>query len=268
MCRRTTTDPLLAIVARSGYILLRNMRTGVGPLSAWVDFSGKGPFEPVGELSELIEDGLPVLTPTSADRLDIASKHTRALKADVGLTFLQPFFAVIGLAALTKLRARIQESHDAYVRIRLTDVKELSISLGTLSQDLDSSQLTAGSARLLADARRVAFASHVIQAQTVSIEAVTKSGAALDLGAGVVVAADVDAATTFNRTSNSELTFTGSAPITFAVRLYVLRLDAQRRVVRLDRAPGYPVLDRPGHPVKEAEPLLLNGPDGDLIADL
>jgi len=268
MCRRTTTDPLLAIVARSGYTLLRNMRTGVGPLSAWVDFSGKGPFEPVGELAELIEDGLPPRTPSAADRLDIASERTRALKAGVGLTFLQPFFALIGLAALTKLRARIQETRGAYVRIRLTDVKEVSVSLAVLSQDLGSSQLTAASATLLADARRLAFASHVIQAQTVSVEAVTKSGTALDLGAGVVATADVEAGASFNRTSNSELTFTGTHPLTFAVRLYELNLDAQRRVIRLDRAPGYPVLDQPGSPVKPAEPLLLDGPAGDLIADL
>jgi len=259
---------MLGIVARSGYTVLRNMRTGVGPLSAWVDFSGKGPFEPVGELSELLEDGLPELKPSVANRLDIASKRTRALRADVGLTFLQPFFALIGLAALTKLRARVQQTRGAYVRIRLTDVKEVSISLAALNQDLDSSQLTEASARLLAGARSAAFASHVLQAQTVRIETVTRSGTALDLGAGVVATVDVNAGVGFDQVSNSVLTFTGTLPLTFAVRLYQLKLDAQRRIIGLDRVPGYPVLDQAGSPVKPAGPLLLDGPSGDLIADL
>ena len=47
-----------------------------------------------------------------------------------------------------------------------------------------------------------------------------------------------------------------------------LDTNVQRRIIRLDRAPGYAVLDRPASTVKPAEPLLLDGADGELIADL
>jgi hypothetical protein len=268
MCRRTTTDPLLAIVSRDEYTLLRNMRTGVNPLATWVDFSGKGPFEPVGELSELLEGGLEDLAPSSADRPDIQNERTGAFEAGVGLTFLAPFFAVIGLHALTKLRTRIEGKRNAQVRIKLSGVKEWSVSLAALSQDLDARQIAASQGRLLTDGRRVAFASHVIQAQSLSVEAVKRSGRALDLGADFVFTADVDTRAKFDRESKSKMSFTGYAPVTFGVRLYELLLDAQRRALRLNRAPGYDVLDRPESAGKAAEPLLLDGSDGDLIADL
>lgn len=268
MCKRTTTDPLLAIVSRDEYTLLRNMRTGVGPLSTWVDFSGEGLFEPVGELSELLEGGLSDITPSSADRPDIESERTRALEASVGLSFLAPFFAVVGLSVLTKLRARIEGKRNAHVRIRLNQVKEWSVSLSALSQELGASQVAANQGRLLTDSRRVAFASHVIQAQSVSVEAVKRLGGGLDLGADFVFTADVDARASFQRMSKSEISFTGRAPVTFGVRLYELILDARRHVLRLDRAPGYDVLDRPGSAIKAAKPLLLDGGDGELIADL
>jgi hypothetical protein len=269
MCKRTTTDPLLSLVSGDGFTLLQSMRTGVKPLATWVDFTGHGPFEPVGQLTELIEGGLAELPCTCADRADIENQQTHVFEAGVGLAFLAPFFAVIGLAALTKLRARIEGMRRAYVRIRASQVTEVSISLAALTQELDSTQIAASQGRLLTDDRRVAFASHVLRAQSISIEAVRQSGRGLNLGAKVVLAADLDGDARFHRESKSEISFTGTVPVTFGVRLYELQIDSDRRAFRLDHAPGYPVLGRPGATAdKGPTPLLLGGHDGDLVADL
>jgi hypothetical protein len=244
------------------------MRTGVDTLATWVDFSGQGPFEPVGELSELIEGGLPAFPPEPADRPDIQNQQTSVFEAGIGLGFLAPFFAVVGLSALTQLRTRIEAMRHAYVRIRVGGVKQWGISLATLSQELGASQIAANQGRLLTDGRRVAFASHVIKAQSISVEAVKRSGRGMNLGAEFVFAADVDTDASFRRVSESEVSFTGSTPVTFGVRLYELLVDSERRALRLARAPGFDVLAEPGSVVQGAPPLLLDGPDGDLIGDL
>jgi hypothetical protein len=268
MCRRRTTDPLLSIVSRDDFTLLRNMRTGVDALATWVDFSGQGPFEPVGELSELIEGGLPDLPSQPEDRPDIENKQTNVFEAGIGLRFLAPFLAVVGLSALTQLRTRIEGMRHAYVRIRVGGVKQWSISLATLSQELGAAQIAANQGRLLTDGRRVAFASHVIKAQSIFIETVRRSGRGMNLGAEFAFAADADVDASFRRVSESEVSFTGSNPVTFGVRLYELLVDSERRALRLDRAPGYDALDEPGSVVQGAQPLLLDGPDGDLVGDL
>lgn len=267
MCRRTTADPLLAIVARDDFTLLRTMRTGVAPLNAWVDFTGSGPWEPVGKLGELLEGGLPEMPVDCADRPDIANERSGAFEAQVGIGFLAPFFAVIGLTALTKLRARVGAERQAHVSVRVSQVSEPSISLAALAQELGASQIGANQGKLLTDGHRIAVAARVVQAREVSIQVTSRRGRELNLGADFIFTADLEADAKVNRVSKSEISFTGSRPVTFGVRLYELQIDAGRQALRLDRAPGYDVLGRADQ-ASQASALLLDGADGDLTADL
>jgi len=273
MCQRTTADPLLAVVARDDFTLLRTMRTGVTPLNAWVDFTGEGPWEPVGQLGELLEGGLPEIPADYADRPDIENERSGAFEAQVGIGFLAPFFAVIGLTALTKLRARVGAERQAHVRVRASQVREQAISLAALAQELGASQIGANQGRLLTDGRRVAVAARVLQAGEISIQVLSRRGRDVNLGAEFIFAADVQTGAKVHRVSKSEISFTGTQPVTFAARLYELQVDSERRALRLERAPGFDVLG-PADQASQAAgrdsaaPLLLDGPDGDLTADL
>ncbi len=268
MCRRTTTDPLLSIVSRDEFTLLRNMRTGVEPLSTWVDFTGHGPFEPVGQLNDLIVGELPNFPVRCEDRADIAIEKTGVLQADIGLKFLAGFFIAVGLPALASLKARIESIREAHLRIGVTGVVQRSVSLGTVSQSLGSTRIGPQQGRLITEGRTIAFASHVLTAESVFIQAVTKAGADLDLGTEVVAVADLATGASVKRESGSEIRFNGNKPVTFGVRLYQLVVDESRRALRFERAPGYAILSEAVKAITPPEVLHLDGSDGDLSADL
>jgi len=268
MCRRKTTDPLLGVFAKKGYTLLKNMRTGVEPLDAWIDMSGAGPWEPVGRLGSLLDSDLADLPVDTATDLDFENSQTEAIDVNVGLGFLAPFFALIGVPALSELRARVTGMKGAHMRVRATGVTERSISLGAVTQELDSRQIGASQAKLLTAARRIAFASHAVRTQGISVEITSKSGKSMNLGADFAFTANLDAGGHAKRESASVMNYAGTEPVTFGVRLYELVVDANRSVLRLDRAPGYDVLGSGKRVPKPPQPLLLDGSDGDLVADL
>lgn len=268
MCRRTTKDPLLSIVSRDEFTLLRNMRTGVEPLCTWVDFTGKGPFEPVGQLNDLIVGELPAFPIKCEDRADIAVEKTGVMQADVGLKFLAGFFVAVGLPALNKLKTRIGGMREAHLRIGVTGVEQRSVSLGAVSQALGATAIGPQQGRLITDGRTIAFASHVLTAKSVSVQTVTKAGADLDLGTEVVAVVDIDAGAGVKRESTSEIRFTGNKPVTFGVRLYELLVDKDRGALRFSRAPGYDTLDEEERGVTPPAVLHLDGSYGDLSADL
>lgn len=275
MCRRTTTDPLLSIFAREDYTLLRNMRTGVDVLDTWVDFTGVGPFKPVGALPDLFDGGLSVPRPATAGRTDVERERTAAMEASLALDFLAPFFATVGIAALTKLRTRLASKKGTRVHVTVAGVTERSISLARLSRDLGASQIAANQGKLLTDGRRVAFAAQVIRATSVYIETLKKSGGEFDLGAGLVLAADLNTGASFDQVSRSVLSFSSPDPIAFGVRLYELQLDVERRTARLESVQDYDVLGgtdalaRPGgKPVGRDAPLVIDGQDGSLFAEI
>lgn len=268
MCRRNTPDPLLSIVSRDEFTLLRNMRTGVKPLSTWVNFKEKGPFEPVGQLNTLIVGDLPKFTVTCRDRADIAAQKTAVLNADIGLKFLAGFFSVVGLPALTKLKTRIAGMHKAHLRIRIDGVQECGVDLGKVSQALGSTRIGPEQGKLITDGRTIAFASAVLTARSVSVQTVTQAGADLELGAGVVAVADLDTGASTKSESTSEISFTGTTPVTLGVRLYELVVDAERRALRFNRAPGWDVLSEEEKAVSRPDALYVDGIGGDLSADL
>lgn len=232
MCKRTTPDPLLRrFLDRYGLHLLAIPRAGAAVGDVYI-FDGRR-TSPAGHVRHLLEPPLELSPKGNEPMADVAGRMSREIGLEAALGVLEAFLVAMGASGIVdSVKAGYTRQDVQTLCFAFEDPVRDHVDVLEVAAALDERRFRPGQA-LDPEHHRFYITTTVARSRSISVQGRAESQRSVDVGAGVVKVADLDARIKVKRLDDGTVTYDGDRWLTFGVELYELSYDGHAQALRL-----------------------------------
>lgn len=267
MCTRKTQDPLLRMfLDKYGLNLLSIPRKEAQCGDLYVA-QAAGLSTP-GSVKHLLEPK-PRLPAAVTDELlsDIKGLISDAVSTNVGLGLMETMLSAFGASGIVQsLKAGFKSKRVSTIRFQFKNATRDHVDPLALGSAIKECQLDQSHPFVVAG-NKYFLVTGVVRTRSITIIAADERASAVELDAGALHVANVDAGLAVEKAAKGELTYTGKTKLAIGVELYELRYDEQLHRLTM-RMPENARVFRSSKRSAPPAPALIGGSDGDVFISL